>query len=98
MLVLHATYAHGMRATALSLIIDERGDDRNIPRDEAKKIAAYRQVLEEDALWHLSACDGGGYNYDRPKGAPRTRDAIAEFYNRITPENLPGRKERVDNS
>jgi hypothetical protein len=94
----HATYAHGLRATALSLIIDERGDDRSIPKDEAQKIAAYRQVLEGDALWLLSACDGGGYNYDRPKGAPRTPEAIAEFYNRITPENLPGRKERVDNS
>src|SRR4051794_1229477 len=98
MLGKHANYAHGLRATALSLIIDEQREDKNIPKEEAKRLAGYRQVLEQDTLWLLAACDGGGYNYEMPPGSPRTREAVYEFYNRITPDNLPGRKARVDNS
>ena len=82
----------------MSLIIDERGEDKNIPKDEARRIADYRQVLEQDALWLLAACDGGGYNYEMPPGSPRSRGGRLRVLQQHHPGQPARPQGRVDNS
>ena len=77
------TYAHALRSTALSLYVSGLEDTPKAVTDEDRK------CLQEDAVWCLSACDGGAYTYGMRAGAPNTVKALAAYYATLKPNNLP---------
>jgi hypothetical protein len=88
----HATYAHGLRATALALFVANlhlpEGKDAK-PNEDVAELQKASAVLQEDTLYGLTACDGGAYTYVKPKDAPRDFKALLQSYKLLRPNNLP---------
>ena len=90
------TYAHGLRATALALVLAERGNVSN--KEDRKLLDAYRNVLMLDTRWSLGACDNGAYTYVMRANAPKTDRDLANYYGKYRPGNLPAPAGGYDNS
>lgn len=97
----HATYAYGLRATALALYVTNLPDLGNAKERSPlqEKRDAAKALLMKDAAWCVMATNDGSYGYVKSKGSPKTIQELEAVYNKIRKENkLPETKDPYDNS
>jgi len=97
----HATYAYGLRATALALYVtnlpDLSGQKERTPLQDKRDAA--KALLMKDAQWCVMATIDGGYGYSKVKGSPTTIADLEKLYKKIQAEKkLPETKTGYDNS
>ncbi|QOV87320.1 DUF4159 domain-containing protein [Humisphaera borealis] len=97
----HATYAYGLRATALALYITNLPDlsnqkERSTLQD---KRDAAKALLMKDAAWCVMGTNNGGYTYPKMPGSPKNIKDLEAYYLKLKREKkLPVADGGYDNS